>query len=254
MTKVIVFLLTALIMIRSHHKNKFLARISLLVILISFWGITLNTSNAAATADWGDVIDVNYSLWRDAEHTVEVAGNIDRDLPYIYLSTGSEVPQDVLDIYPDAMATLILAFKQALIGLAEDQQKDFKIDSADAYGDGDLYYRVILTNFRYDSSSFTSTTVSNTTTSRVGETFDTLFILGGGVIIVIGAFTYTVVSNNQRRKRVLSEESSSTSRREKSISSDKTKLKELRELTESHGLSESKEESPKADLKFRRRR
>ncbi|MHA1207249.1 MAG: hypothetical protein ACTSSO_06740 [Candidatus Hodarchaeales archaeon] len=241
-------------MLHSHHKNTILVRIPLLVILISFWVITLNTSNAASTTDWGDVVDVNYSLWRDEEHTIEVAGNIDRDLPYIYLSTGSTVPQNVLDIYPNAMATLILAFKEALIGLTENQQKDFKIDSADAYNDGDLYYRIILTKFWYDASDFTFTTEANTTQPNATQTIDTLFLIGVGVIIVVGIVFYTTVSGNQQRKRALSEESSSSSRRERSISEKKTKLKELRELAELHSPSVDVEEPTKPDVKFRRRR
>ena len=241
-------------MLHSHHKNIFLVRIPLLVILISFWVITINTSNAAATTDWGDVIDVNYSLWRDEAHTIEQPGNIDRDLPYIYLSTGSTVPQNVLDIYPDAMATLILAFKEALIGLTENQQKDFKIDSADAYNDGDLYYRIILTKFWYDASGFISTTERTTTQPNANQTIDTLFLIGVGIIIIVGIVSFTTVSGNRQRKRALSEESSSASRRERSLSEKKIKLKELRELAEQHDQRVDVEEPTKQDVKFRRRR
>ena len=79
-------------------------------------------------------------------------------------------------------------------------------------------------------------------------------IIGGGVIILIGAFTYTIVSNNRRRKRALSEESSSSFRREKSISADRAKLKELKELADSYSPSTGVEEPAKSDVKFRRRR
>ena len=237
-------------MLHSHHKNTILVRIPLLVFLISFWVITLNTSHAAATADWGDVVDVHYFRYTNPDYTGIAEDN---EITHIYLSQGSTVPADVVALFPGTgiSAAYFSDFKAGIIGLSLNGQNQFTAQEGSQY----YYFLVRLLSIRYDADAvIDGSTTSSTTTSTPAQTVDTLFLIGVGVIIVVGIVFYTAVRGNQQRKRALSEESSSTSRRERSISEKKIKLKELRELAELHDPSVDVEEPTKPDVKFRRRR
>jgi hypothetical protein len=245
--KVIVFFYNALNMIVFHHKRRTFAKINILITLLSLWAFTVTNGSAAATTGWGDIVDVNYSLWTDAAHTIEVPDNIDVDLTYIYLSRGSSVPESLQTVFPSASASYIAKFKEELIGIEVGAQKDFMIPSEDAYQDGrDLYYRVILLRIHHDASSF-----------RQGITGgDAILILGVGGIVAIGGILYWRTTTSKQRKQALSSEGMSSARREKSIKQKKSQLRELRELAESRGSEMDVEKEPpkQDDVKFRRRR
>lgn len=227
-------------------------KILILIIIISFWASIVK---AQITSDWGDVVDVNYSLWEDAAHSIPVSGNIDQDLTYIYLSASSTVPENILDMFPQANANYIQKFKEALIGLAVNEQKDFVILKKDhPYEDrGDLFYQVKLLKIHYDASEEESsgTTSTTTRTSPVNDLFAPIIIIGGVVIAGVLFVIFTVRSSQQTQK-VLSKERSSSVIRETGIREQKSQLKELRELTESFG--EKPEAPEKGEVKFRRRR
>ncbi|MHA2053743.1 MAG: hypothetical protein ACW99F_09105 [Candidatus Hodarchaeales archaeon] len=181
----------ALNMLVFHHKRRNLTKIGILIILIGLWSFTTNNGSAADPTGWGDIVDVNYSLWRDAAHTIEEPGNIDVDLNYIYLSRGSTVPQGLQTAFPEASAAYITKFKEAIIGMAVGDQKDFKIDSADAYNDGDLYYRLFLLRIHYDASSYREELSG----------FDMFLIFGGGSVVVVAGVLLWRNSTSKRRKQ-----------------------------------------------------
>ena len=108
----------------------------------------------------------------------------------------------------------------------------------------------------YDASGETpsSTTTTTTTTRRDPGELDTLAILGGGVVIFTTVVLIWGYITQNRRRRALSRDSSSVSCREKSLKQKKTQLKELRELAESHRITDASEDDSKAERKFRRRR
>ncbi len=137
-------------------------------------------ANSDVTADWGDVVDVKYSLWYDAAHTQEAPGNIGVTLTYIYLSYGSTVPSEVSSLYPEANPNYLQAFKEAVIGLEENEEKDFVITKEElptGYSEYDLYYHIELVKLWYDanaesSTSITTTTSTTTTTTAITTTSD----------------------------------------------------------------------------------
>jgi len=227
-------------------------KILILVIVLSFWtGIV----KAEVISDWGDVVDINYSLWEDAAHTIPISGNIDVDLTYIYLSTSSTVPASIQALFPQASASYLLKFKEEIVGLVVGEQKNFMIAAADAYGDRDLYYLVEMLRIHYDASggdtSETVTTTTQTRTSPVSDLFAPTIIIGGAVLAGVVFVIFTVRSSRQTQK-VLSKEMSSSVIRETGIREQKSQLKDLRELTESFG--EKPKTPEKGEVKFRRRR
>ena len=245
--KVIVFLYNALNMFVFHHKHRKFGKLGILIAIVSLWAFRTTNGSAAITTGWGDIVDVNYSLWTDAAHTIEVEGNIDEDLTYIYLSRGSTVPNSLQTVFPEASASYIAKFKEALIGMEVGAQKDFMIPSEDAYQDGrDLYYQVILLRIHHDASSF-----------RTGLTgIDLVLILGVGGVLLAGGGLYWRSTTVKQRKEALGSEGMSDARREKSIKQKKSQLRELRELAESRGSEANVEIEPskQEEVKFRRRR
>jgi hypothetical protein len=231
-----------------HHKRTNLTKIGILFILISLWSFTTNIGSTTEPAGWGDIVDVNYSLWLDAAHTIEKEDNMDIDLTYIYLSRSSTVPQGLQTVFPEASAGYIAKFKEAIIGMAVEEEKDFKINSADAYNDGDLYYRMKLLRIHYDASSYREELSG----------FDMFLIFGGGSVVVVAGVLLWRNSTSKRRKQALGSEGMSVIRQEKSIKKKKTQLKELRELAESRARGTAIEHEPEPakqdEVKFRRRR
>ncbi|MHA1972032.1 MAG: hypothetical protein ACTSW1_03495 [Candidatus Hodarchaeales archaeon] len=227
-------------------------RIVILIVITSFW---LTLARAEVQADWGDVVDVKYSLWTDAAHTQPVQGNIDQTLAYIYLSQGSTVPQEILVLFPDAKATYLLKFKEAIIGLPEGGEKNFMIAKEDAYGDQDLYYNIELLKIHYDASGPEDTTISSskTTTAQSGST-DLIgpVALGAGALIGVIGFTLWSIQSSKNKRAIVSSRLSSDAIRESDIKKQKDKIKELRELTK--GFDSPVEKSEPKELKFRRRK
>ncbi|MHA2055855.1 MAG: hypothetical protein ACW99F_19980 [Candidatus Hodarchaeales archaeon] len=251
-------------MLYSHVKQLNLHKIAIILILLSFWGVTTPSANAAVTADYGDVVDVIYWLYRDEAHTnpIGVPPNeqLNIPLPFIYLKSTPEepVPQHVLDFFPGNVTELqngyIQPFLNALIGIEENGEKDFMIlEENTPYNDGDLYYHVWLLQIRFDAF-VGETSETTTTTKRNSGELDTLTIIGGGLGIVTVSILFWGFSNQRRRQKVLEQDSSSTVRREQSIKHKKTQLRELRELAESRTSDTDVKESSKTDVKFRRRR
>ena len=231
-------------------------RLILLPILFSLWVLTFSLVIAAEPAGYGDVVDVNYSLWLDEEHTIEKLGNINKNLRYIYLRrTQTEpIPTEVSqafppDTYEQLQQVYLQKFIDAIIGMEVNEIKDFMIAAEDAYGDEDLYYRITLLTLRYDASGEEVTEEKDTT-----DPFKDFYpLLISGTVIVAGVgigIWYVHLSRVQRS--ALSEEKTSSGARAKLIQKDKDKIKELRELTESFTVSE--DTVKKEEVKFRPRR
>ena len=227
-------------------------KILIFIIVISLW---TNIVKAEVTSDWGDVVDVNYSLWEDAAHKSPVSGNIDVDLTYIYLSTSSTVPQSIQTLFPQASASYLLKFKEEIVGLAVGEQKNFMIAAADAYGDKDLYYLVEMLRIHYDASGGeTSGTTSTTTQTKIPPINDLLAptIIIGGMVVVVVLFALLNIRRTRHTQKVISKVQSSDEIQKIGLRERKSQLKELRELAESHG--KKSEEPNKEEIKFRRRR
>ena len=240
-------------MLYSHVKQLNLPKIAIILVLLSFWGITTTSTSAAVTADWGDVVDITYQRYDSAQYIDPPAEN--NPIYYVYITTGQDVPGNILALFPDANAGLILGFKEGIIGLAENQVTEFQTE--DVYdGEGYLYFRITLDKIWYDASGGeASDPTSTTTTTRRNPTgLDTLTIIGGGLGIITISVLFWGFSNQRRRQKVLGQDSTSDVRREKSIKHKKTQLKELRELAESHSSDIDTKEPSKTDVKFRRRR
>ena len=177
--------------------------IALLFITLSF---NIEIASAAITAAWGDVVDVKYSLWYDAAHTQEAAGNIDVTLTYIYLSNGSNVPSEVSSLYPEANPNYIQAFKAAVIGLEVNGEKEFVITKEEQpqdnpnYGESDLYYHIELVRLWYDAnppSSTSDTTVlttkTTTTMTPTTTTTTTTTDVSTSIPVLSTGFTYLTI-------------------------------------------------------------
>jgi hypothetical protein len=122
------------------------------------------------TADWGDIVNVRYTLYEDSNYTIEVPGNIDVELNYTYISIGETVPSDILALYPEANSSFLVGFEEAIIGMGVNQKKKFTIPSEEVNGTGDLYYQIELLDIVYDASEYlTSTTTTTTTTTTTSE-------------------------------------------------------------------------------------
>ncbi|MFX0014163.1 MAG: hypothetical protein ACFFB2_06710 [Promethearchaeota archaeon] len=228
----------------------------LLSIIISFWALSIGFVWAADPADWGDVIDVNYSLWLDEEHTIEKPGNIDVVLSYVYLrrNQNEKVPRDVYVALPaevaaDLQNVYLQSFIDAIIGMNVGENKDFMIPAEDAYGDEDLYYRIRLLKIHYDASEQPTETPSASDPNR-DMTYALLIV--GGIIIGGGGFIVWSVRSSRTYKSALSEKTKSSAVREKTIQKEKDQIKELRKLTES--VSKAEDTATKPDIKLRRRR
>ena len=131
-------------------------------------------------SDWGDVVHVNYSLWLDPEHTIEVEGNIGVVLEYIYLrrSPSERVPREVFQALPvtadEYLQQIYLqAFIDEIIGMQVNEEKSFMIAAEDAYGDQDLFYHVTLLALVYDASAITSTSEFTSETSSTTSSIET---------------------------------------------------------------------------------
>lgn len=246
-------------MVGSSFKGKKQLKVILVIVIINIGVTSIQSGRAAIIADWGDVVDVNYSLWTDAAHTQPVTGNIDKVLPYICLVKGQTVPPEVLALFPDATSSLLENFKEELIGLELNKDKDFIIPSTEHPYPGELqgknlYYRVRLIKMWYDASGGEGQTTTRNNRDNPLESFDSLIIMGGGIVIFVAALLYYGSTTQKRKEKSLGQESTSTSLRARSIKQKKTQLKELRELAEQRGTIEVIDEEKTSDVKFRRRR
>ncbi|UCG89837.1 MAG: hypothetical protein JSU57_05090 [Candidatus Heimdallarchaeota archaeon] len=238
-----------------------------MTIFLSLWAFSLNPISAAESADWGDVIDVNYSLWLDQDHTIEKEGNIDRDLLYVYLrkSPSDSVPSEVLNAFPKSVAldlnrTYLQNFIKVIIGMRVNQEKDFMIAAEDAYGVEDLYYHIKLLRILYDASEHVITTTTTTTTATTTITgspapyqgLTELLIFGGGAVILGGGFVLWRYSISRTYKSAQSREENKSVKQAKTFQKEKDHLRELRKLTES--VTDSDVTPKKTEVKFRPRR
>ncbi|UCG03049.1 MAG: FKBP-type peptidyl-prolyl cis-trans isomerase [Candidatus Heimdallarchaeota archaeon] len=230
-------------------------RLILLSIFFSLWAFNLGFVIAVEPADYGDVVDVNYSLWLDEGHTIEKEGNINVNLRYIYLrrSQTEPVPTKVYRALPaapneDLQQVYLQAFIDAVIGMEVDETKNFMIAAKDAYGNEDLYYYIKILALLYDASA------QDTEEKETSDPFKDFYplLIGGSVIVAGGGLAVWYVYSSRTHKSALSEEKMSSAVRAKSIQRDKDKIKELRELTEA--MIGSAETAKKEEVKFRRRR
>jgi hypothetical protein len=232
-------------------------KLILLSFLFSLWALNLSHVFAAETADYGDVVDVNYSLWLDEEHTIEKQGNINVNLRYIYLrrTQNEQVPTKVYKALPpdsdeELLQVYLQTFIDAIIGMEVDEVKDFMIAAEDAYGDEDLYYRIKVLALLYDASAQDTEEEEDDSTDPFRDFYPLL--IGGSVVTAGGGLAVWYVYSTRTQKTALSEEKRSSQVRAKSIQKDKQQLKELRELTES--FTSSEDTPMKEEVKFRRRR
>jgi FKBP-type peptidyl-prolyl cis-trans isomerase 2 len=236
-------------------------KLSFLIIILIIWGIKINNVTAATTAGWGDIVNVEYSLYLDAQHTEPVENNIDQTLEDVYL--GPSVPQELQEQFPQANAGYLDKFKEGIVGAQVNQPTEFVILAKDAYSNDinhplynkDLYYIITLLEIIYDASAETTTTT--TTTTQVSspdplQDFGGIIIIGGGVVLIGGIYTLWSYVSSRRMKSVFTEEKLSSNVREQTLKKERSQLKELRELTES--FSGSEDTAEKSDVKFRRRR
>jgi hypothetical protein len=140
----------------------------------------LADTTVGVIADWGDVVNVTYSLWLDPEHTIEVVDNIDVDLVYVYLRRNENefVPSEVYKAFPPEAADYLQRiyyqqFIDAIIGMRENETKDFMIAAEDIAGDEDQYYRIKLLAIVYDASGLT-TNITTTTFETASTSITTL--------------------------------------------------------------------------------
>lgn len=216
--------------------------------------------NAAITASWGDVVNVRYWLYTDAAHTEEVAGNINEVIDHIYLGRGFDTPEEILDLYSDASSSYLEPFKEALIGMEVNQEKNFVIDASDhtytgALDGKDLYYVVILLEIVYDAlddTTTSTTTASNGNTNRPPD-LGFLLAVGAGVSLLVGGFLLRGYRSSQRIESVMSDKTLGTGQQDQILKKEQSQLQELRELTETFTDPQDKQ-LKKKPVKFRRRR
>ncbi len=235
----------------------------LLTIFLSLWTFKLNPIIAADPADWGDVVDVNYSLWLDEQHTIPKEGNIDVDLQYIYLrrDPNEAVPSEVLAAFPQSVAQnlqqpYIQGFTNAIIGMRINQEKNFMIAAEDHdLSDEDFYYHIKLLTILYDVSEHAATTTTTTTTIPGSSTpyqgLTELLIFGGAAVVLGGGFILWRYRISRTYKSLAREEIKSV-KQAKTFQKEKDHLRELRKLTESVADSDATPE--KSEVKFRPRR
>ncbi len=123
--------------------------ILVVIVLFNIWVIGYTARGMEVTANWGDIVNVDFSFTREEN---SVHSDTINSLNNVYLATNDIVPGNILVLYPDASASYLLKFKEAIVGMSVEEEKDFTIASEDAYGDGDLYCNVKLRTIVYDAS------------------------------------------------------------------------------------------------------
>jgi hypothetical protein len=194
-------------------------KLSFLIIILIIWGIEINNVTAATTAGWGDIVNVEYSLYLDAQEGI----------------VGAQVNQPT-----------------EFVILAKDAYSN---DINHPLYNKDLYYIITLLEIIYDASAETTTTTTTTTQASSPDPlqdFGGIIIIGGGVVLIGGIYTLWSYISSRRMKSVFTEEKLSSNVREQTLKKERSQLKELRELTES--FSGSEDTAEKSDVKFRRRR
>lgn len=222
------------------------------VFLLTSWVYPVESSDMAVTANWGDVVDVHYYRYNNPDYTGVAEDN---NIEYIYLSTGSTVPANILALFPGASAGYFSDFKSGIIGLSEGETNRFSALESGTY----YYFDVTLLTIRHDAvveeptSSTTTSTITTTKNDPLGGLGNIILFGGAGAIIAVGFLSWAIIS--YRRNQVLSAETTDISRRQDTIKQSKIKLKELREIVEARG-SDSVEKEPvnSSDIKFRRRK
>ncbi|MFX1282198.1 MAG: hypothetical protein ACFFB5_01025 [Promethearchaeota archaeon] len=236
-------------------------RFVLITLFLSLWTLNLNPITAAEPVDYGDVLNVNYSLWLDEAHTIEKAGNIDVDLEYVYLrrTQDEKIPNTVVNQFPESAEEslkqiYVQPFINAMIGMRVNQEKDFMIKAEDhGLSDEDFYYHIKILAILYDASEHTTIVTSTTTESSTPyEGLTELLIIGGGAVLLGGGFILWRFQVSRTYKSALSSEESKSVKEAKSFQKEKDRLKELRELTES--VAGVEETTKKTEVKFRPRR
>ncbi|MFW9777255.1 MAG: hypothetical protein ACFFE8_00295 [Candidatus Heimdallarchaeota archaeon] len=227
-----------------------------IIIIICGLSISASLIDAALTADWGDVVNVNYSLYLDAAHEEGFPNNVNENLFNVYLSGGGSPPPRIVDTYPGAENRYLDQFTAAIIGMEVNEEKSFVVNHTDHnYGaelEGkDLYYVVKLLAIVYDSSEITSTT-ANENPSQTPD-FGFLIAAGVGLSILVGGLLLRGYRTSQKMESVMSDRPLRAKKQDIVLKKERSQLQELRELTET--ISDPQEKPPdKEPVKFRRRR
>lgn len=240
------------------------SRYVIILVILGLFTLNSDSVKGAITADWGDIVNVRYSLYLDAAHQEPVSGNVDQPINNIYLSTGGTVPTNLEQLYPDTSASYLGEFKAAIVGMEIEQTKQVKIDAENAYTDDpshqlygkDLYFVITLLTIVYDAilnpTATTATTATTETSTNPIQDYTNIALIGGGIAVVaVGVIAWNF-RTSRAVKSALSEKKTSTSIREQSIRKDKDQLKNLREITETFSSPKKPEEERK--VKFQRRR
>ncbi|MFX1283829.1 MAG: hypothetical protein ACFFB5_09240 [Promethearchaeota archaeon] len=134
-----------------------------------------DSMNSEITADWGDVVNVVYSLWLDEAHTIEKAGNINVVLEYIYLRRTKDemIPEEVVNLFPESAKgklkqIYVQPFINAIIGMRVNQEKNFTI-KAEEHGlsDENFYYHIKILAILFDVSTLTTNIETSTSMSSL---------------------------------------------------------------------------------------
>lgn len=142
-----------------------------------------NEKVTSSIADWGELVNVRYSLYLDLNHTEPVEGNIDNQINYIYLSLDGSVPPDVLQIYPDASNSYLSAWIRNIVGTAIGETKNFTIPAGEGYPEGHssglggiplcfsiTLLEILIEVLTTETSSIIITTTTETSSSVISNT------------------------------------------------------------------------------------
>jgi hypothetical protein len=229
-----------------------------LILLICGCLISTSLTNAAVTADWGDVVIINYSLYLDAARQPQdgLPGNVDVDIENLYLTAGSSPPPRIVEAYPGAELTFLDQFTAAFVGMEVNEEKSFVINSTEhPYGNElegkDLFYDVVLLAIVYDVSEETTTTTDSSPIPP--PDFGFLLAAGAGVSLLVGGVLLRGYRASQRMESAMSDKPVRDRRQDEVLRKERSQLQELRELTETISDPQDKPQD-KDPAKIRRRR
>lgn len=189
---------------------------ALAFILMSCGTIILSGMAATDTVEYGDLVNVRYWLYLNADYSGSAYDN--GTINYVYVSQGTTVPDSIKQRYPDAAATYLEDFKTNLVGMKEGETKRFMIPAERGYNDPrygelynkDLFFQVTLLKIVYKGSSG-----GNGGGSGSQDFFEqnrTLILLGAvgtAGLAGVGIYNWRVISKRQQYERASDEEATS---------------------------------------------
>lgn len=253
-------------MVRKFSKK--LIFLSLLALLL------LNTFHTSVLVK---AYDKNLPWAQQASQCSAVSGNIDQELDYVYLGSGSYVPPYISNTYPQASASYLEAWKSNMVGMVLTGFKSFVLSPSEGYTTGQLagkalYFEIILlkiwnddgsnlarttsvVNVKYSlyincqpltAGTDTATTSSSSAAAIPKPNDNTVLIAGSLGVIGIGAVASFFVYNSRKPNLNTQEILEKTKTRE---------TKNIQSLKESLGsTTEQKSTATKKSSSVRRRR